>query len=924
MKKAKKEPKQRSRTSLSSRSRDRKVQEILKNLDLDDDDDESYSLNPNAPIFKNLQENLHKQLTKNHDDIDVQFREYKDKKKNLVEKRETIGYNLYNAQRNLANLNMKINMASKKIKENSEHRKKTEQMVKNQQHLLDQVNSNYSNAVSQYEHIRGELEKLNNAIREMEEENQNKISDAVIMRRIAYKAEENVKEKENEKQNQDFYIDNLMQRLDDMVNRVQKLEAQIQAQKEESKKAQLAIFQAECEENRMSFEREQLLKNWNSAMIGVKFRLITLERIQNAVEEQENQIIEIGIEIEMIKRMQKEQADNKEIQAKVLKRIEDKFANIEKKIEDIKIQKKKLANQSEILNNKIALKQHQLSALLDERLEAKTEFEKALASACLLNNQIHENEEKMKNRKDSNQARNIANLQNAAIPLKREVESKKAELLEFQNEKVRINLTKLTLDNQVLIYQNRLNALKKEIQDNEDRVSKYQQEQADNKSQIDKNLKFLDSLNKKYDQIHSQLSSNENSLNPLEEKLKEIKLQVEDISKKTECEQDQWLKMQSDFVQTCQDCELLDRSITEMNSKVVIMQRKVERSKLQLNEIKKENQKYQIHLKIYENEREKLNSQLNENNSEYPNICFDSNLIDILQGKEKEAAEIESQIEQKFQEKREIEDEQLDAERSIEVWERKIKLFEEMEEKFDKSENEKELQMMRNEVQRLEESLAKIKSQQRKIVEQMQNALRMRERVKNPDYEKDDQLINDGIQQLKEIKKNKDDDEILEESLAKIQLMRDEEMEINNKVKKDQENEEIENLENELIQVENEIRQQEKIIHDELKAQNELKPEMIEIDDVVNEFEKQQIEFKQMIKDQNRFKETLNSKLARLQLRDRFFNGKKIEGDPDVIANLDGIQKQMIELIMLLDRLTFDFPELSDKFIEIKDLLVFD
>lgn len=932
MKKRKVSNRGRSKTSLSSLSREPKVQNILKNLNLDSDDDDSLALNPDAPLFKTLQESLHQQLSKNYESVDINVLEFKDRKKKLKEDLEDVGYNLYNFQKRLANLHLKMRIASNAYEKNHEIRKEKEDKLITKQAEFELKSKEYDDLILKYEKLREELDILNNSIREIEEKNQNKLSDLVIMKRMAYKAEQDVKEKEISKQDQDFFINNLIEKMSDITKKIEKIESQIKAQKEETKKAQLAVYQASFEDSRLNFEREQLLKDWDSAVIGVKFRIMTLDRIQKAAEAQQNEIRALNNELQHIKSNQQEQKQVTESHMRVLKRMEDRIQSISDKISEIQKQKKKLADKSQSYMNQIVFKQNQLSNLFDEKNKLKKEFEQALANVNLLSNKVHASEEMMENRNKqySQHEREIAQLQRAIGPLRRKIDLKKQEIIDLQNEKVRNNLVRLTLDNQCAIYQERLTGLKKGISENEELLTNLESESKENKKQIELNLKMIDKLNKRQESIRSKSNMNQDDLNPLESKLREMQDKLQKISDEGIRKQNDWIKLQTEFVQISQSSESLNKDNNQASAEVSILQRKVERTKAQLSEIQKENQKYQIHVKVSQNELDRLNKQLCSisDSTSNSNLNFDSNVIDLLQAKEKEAADIENKIEICFQTRKEIAEEKLEVEGSFEVWMKRIKMVEDLEKNFDKTKNEQELQMMKNEVRRLEESLEKIRQQQRKIVQQMQFALRRRETCKTPDYEHNTQMINEGIQRLKEMKETKDEDSIMSESLARLQMMR-EEPEMEAKAEKenldnDNDNQNQQNLIDELEMIENEIYQNEQIIEEETRVKYEMQPEMAEIEEVLNEFQNQHIGFQQMIQDGTRLNKNLKDKFKRMQLRTQLLNGKTFKDDPDLKTKFENVQKQIIDMTMLLDALCFDFPSLADKFHEIQDNLSFD
>lgn len=911
----------RSKSSLASLSRNPKVQNILKNINLDSDDESSFQLNPDADLLKPLQENLHQQLTNNYDSIQGNLKEAKEQKKQLQENREDIGYRLYNLQRKLANLHLKMKMASNAYNKNHQLRQQKEEDLIERQKKFESKSEEYMALISNYESIRGVLENLNKSVRDLEEKNQNKISDLAVMKRIAYKAEQDIQQQENSKLDQDNYINTLIKKAQNIRERIVKIESQIAAQREETKKAQLAVYQAKFEDDRLNFEREQVLKDWDSAVIGVKFRVMTLERIQNALDVQTNEINSLNSELQGIKDDKKQQKLLTENKFKILHRLDERISQITEKIDLISKEKGKFIDQSQILANQIVLKEHQLSVLVNDNIEFRKEYDNCLASANVLRGQVQQKEEQreQKSRQQSRYQRDLQNLKNSVAPLKRNIDKKKQEMIELQNEKVRNNLIKLTLDNQCAIYQERLQGITKEIQENNELIQKFEEESKENKHQIDLNLKMIEKMNKKYEQLSS--AKEDTSFSPLEAKLNEIQNNISIITNENQEKQNKWIRIQTEFVQLSQQCEILNKESNEINSELLIWQRKVERSKIQMNEMLKDNQKYQIQLKVHQNELDRLNSQIGSIRTN-ESSGFDSALINLLQAKEKEAIEIENRIEQHFHNKREIEIEKTETKKLIDILTEKIKMIQDLESNFNRTETENELRLMRNEIRRLEESLEKIRAQQKKIVVEMQYALRRRENVKKPDYEKNENIISEGIKRLQEIKETKDEDSIISESLAKLQMMK-EEPDLAGSIDIDED----QNTQNIMIQmddIEYEIQEINAAIKEEKQAKYELQGELDEIEDVANEFEHQYREFLAMIEDQNRLNRNLQLKLNRMQSRTMLLNDRIKKDDPELISKFENVQRSIIDFTMILDGLCFAYPNLSSDFRKIQDTLTFD
>ena len=97
-------------------------------------------------------------------------------------------------------------------------------------------------------------------------------SDIAVMKRAAEKAETEVAKTEIEKQKQDLYVDRLVERVDKLRNEIGMFEAQLSAQREETKAATSALAEAQMEIEQINVEKKQLFQQWSSSLIGMRRR----------------------------------------------------------------------------------------------------------------------------------------------------------------------------------------------------------------------------------------------------------------------------------------------------------------------------------------------------------------------------------------------------------------------------------------------------------------------------------------------------------------------------------------------------------------------------------------------------------------------------------------------------------------------------
>ena len=120
--------------------------------------------------------------------------------------------------------------------------------------------------------LQAEVENLSLRIFYMMNAKDDVRSDIAVMKRAAEKAESEVAKTEIEKQKQDLYVDRLVERVDKLRNEIGMFEAQLSAQREETKSATSALAEAQMEIEQINVEKKQLFQQWSSSLIGMRRR----------------------------------------------------------------------------------------------------------------------------------------------------------------------------------------------------------------------------------------------------------------------------------------------------------------------------------------------------------------------------------------------------------------------------------------------------------------------------------------------------------------------------------------------------------------------------------------------------------------------------------------------------------------------------
>ena len=145
-------------------------------------------------------------------------------------------------------------------------------------------------------------------------------NEIAVTRRATYVAEESVVKMEKEKKEQDLLIDMLQEQMKMQHQQLSLYEAQLEAQRRETKAAQETLSEAEREMDSINFEKKQLANQWKSSLIGIARRDEALQATEDAVRRQREQEMAIDSEIEGYKRSIKaEQQENEKLTAVISK-----------------------------------------------------------------------------------------------------------------------------------------------------------------------------------------------------------------------------------------------------------------------------------------------------------------------------------------------------------------------------------------------------------------------------------------------------------------------------------------------------------------------------------------------------------------------------------------------------------------------------
>lgn len=223
------------------------------------------------------------------------------------------------------------------------------------------------------------------------------------------------------------------------------------------------------------------------------------------------------------------------------------------------------------------------------------------------------------------------------------------------------------------------------------------------------------------------------------------------------------------------------------------------------------------------------------------------------------------------------------------MWEKKLQLAKEMREALDPNYGAAELKSMKKDISRMELRLKQIKKQQQLIIQEMEYALNRRETIATKSQVKG--------------RSNKD--------RTNVEVTKG-----------------IKGLQSEIKRLQSESAKLDASMRENVELQKELGAEIEQFAHMERETKQSVSEAEKQLHEEEKAKLTNQSKLERLQAKQRLFaqkNAKNILKSTDGFEQaFDNLKQQENQLTNLMDMISNDFPHLSENIQYIKDRVMSD
>lgn len=248
-----------------------------------------------------LQNALTKQLTDEHERVDLQLREKEEEVRKIRQAREETGVQLYGVQHQLARMQTTFERTHDNYNIVQRYRVDAE---KQHEVLQRQYEAKKEEADEQLKRVlkaQEELNQLNRTLKQVEEYNEVMKGEIAVARRTTYRVEENVQKLEKEQKRADLLIDH-MNEENKRLNELKTLyTAQLISQKEETAAATNTIKEAQEEIDNIDKSTKQLKADWDKSINGMRQRDDALQQIKDLIKQKNDDIMEEESKINGIK-----------------------------------------------------------------------------------------------------------------------------------------------------------------------------------------------------------------------------------------------------------------------------------------------------------------------------------------------------------------------------------------------------------------------------------------------------------------------------------------------------------------------------------------------------------------------------------------------------------------------------------------------
>lgn len=663
--------------------------------------------------------------------------EHLNKKKMLSDldrEKEEIGVKLYEKQQSLVELQRILESLHENQKVIIESRDQNERVLHQLEIELKEKVSESGDLNSQLLKRIEELSKQNMTIKEIETYNEELDSQIKVRKRVTYKIEEDMADKERLKSRQDYLIYTLMEEQKRVKQQRDVIEVQLKMQRIELEEARQALREAEDEISKIILTKQTLMSHLQKTTLNFNEKNKIVVELKEVLEREgeinlkkENEIKGLEAEIRresslhskwltLADKLEKELAVLDSVRAKMVEKIN----KAQEKHEMLKKACLTAEDDIKLLRKKETAARYDMNAIEGNIMKYHTEI-KEKAEEALRFVSDHKTQEKLR-----------ANVVKQIREFELKNQEKLMEVEGLENEIARIRLDILNTENQLIVLDETRGALDKERLEKEKLINKYENIIRENHDAHEKKMHEVAKYNREHDKAKQKMDLIDRG--PSELTLLQLNKEIETFRKERKRLEGEFIRQQTRAVNKEIQANKLQDDISTLKRKEIVLEQKKLRLANQYETILKEIKELEISLKNYEKDMNKLNDFLAQFNEKATGLKDKSNninseFLEKLNQLEKESARIEVEIEKLKTGKADILENITECERQILLWERKIELEREMQETLDPNVGRQELQEIKKELHLKQLKLNDLTKMHEKIILEIERVVEKRENI---------------------------------------------------------------------------------------------------------------------------------------------------------------------------------------------------
>uniref|UniRef100_A0A7S1XYJ4 Coiled-coil domain-containing protein 40 n=1 Tax=Phaeomonas parva TaxID=124430 RepID=A0A7S1XYJ4_9STRA len=687
------------------------------------------------PRMQRIQEALYKQLSAEYERLVSESREKAEELKRVQKDREDTGVALYGYQQQLARLHVQLENEYNKYNDLVREREDEEVAAAQQREVNADKAEMLAEHQKQLKKNQTELKALLETIRQVEKYNEEVESEIAVARRATYKAEEAVAGLEKEKKGQDLFIDELSQQLKGLREELAVLDERVAAAREETVAAGEILKETTGEMELINFEKKQLMQQWRSALIGLSRRDEALMAAKEALREAVTATGDYDIELEGVKReIRAVQFAHEAILARKEK-LESERKFVEESLQKIHADRELLEERFALLQRSLATTEAEEKEVDDAKRDLTVQIESLDNSIQTVARERFKMENSIMEEKNLQitASKAVKNLNKKSVEVLDQRHGVEFDIANLENEMSRINIDKLNTEAHAVQLRGTLSKILDDLKAKDRLIEKYQLEIRQRNDEIEKKMYRVDRLNRKYEKMLEGVEDEE-SMGPLEATIKNLRRELEAVGTSSAQLQREWLRDQTQLVAYAAQTEELRDENAELSARITILSQKRLRLLADITRQDEETQRLDGRVRVMHQDMSRLNDLIGKNTKmqddiKNTNFVMEREFVEELKELETESTALDARTREARDAKSEINQEVLEAERQLLLWEKKIELEKETKAALDPESGQAEVKGMEREIHRMRIRLTGLQREQEKLITDMERAIYKREAI---------------------------------------------------------------------------------------------------------------------------------------------------------------------------------------------------